>query len=375
MRYRTYGDTGCKVSLLGFGAMRLPVKGKKWSDVDYDRAVPLLQEAYKSGINVFDSHHNYHGGNSEVALGMALSEFPRDSYYIQTKNPHYRIPRGRQTHRHRLEKALKKLKTDYIDFYLIHSTTWETYADTKRGKRALKEMRKAKDEGLVKHVGMSTHDNVASIKKLIDTGEFEMMLCQYSLLLLENIPVMNYARKKGMGVSVMGPVAGGRLAPAKTFRKLLPGRDLSGAEAALLYVFGNRSVSTAFSGMSTPRQLRQNLHTVNDLPALTAKERKKLDVKAKELKKLCDLYCTGCRYCMPCPHGIAISTCFEVMNWKRVYGFHRQARKTYEWLAKNKWSAEYCKKCGKCMSKCPQGINIIAQLEEVARVFGKKKRR
>jgi len=372
LKYRTYGNTGCKVSLLGFGVMRLPHKKKDWSAVDYDKAVPLLQEAYKNGINIFDSHHNYHGGNSEVALGMALSEFPRNTYFIQTKNPHYRIPRGRGTHRSRLEKALKKLKTDYIDFYLIHSTTWETFADKKRGQAALKEMRKAKEEGLVRHIGMSTHDKVENIKKLIDTGEFEMMLCQYSLLLLENIPAMNYARKKGLGVSVMGPVAGGRLAPASNFQKALPGRKLSGPEAALLYVFGNRTVSTAFSGMSNLKQLRENLHTVNELPALTGSERKKLNLKARELKKLCDLYCTGCRYCMPCPHGVWISDCFGLMNMFRVYGLKETARKTYRGFRKQKASADYCRECRKCLEKCPQGINIIEQLKEVHRALGKK---
>jgi hypothetical protein len=265
------------------------------------------------------------------------------------------------------------LKTDYIDFYLIHSATWETFIDKKRGQMALKEMRKSRDEGLVRHIGMSTHDKPENIKKLIDTGEFEVMLCQYSLMVLENIPAMNYAYKNGMGVSVMGPVAGGRLAPAKNFIKAISRRKLSGPEAALLYVFANKKVATAFSGMSALEQLRENLHTAEELAPLTKEELKKLKESAEELKGLCDLYCTGCRYCMPCPHGVWINTCFEFMNWKRIYGLDELARKNYEGLIKEKASADYCKACRKCLSKCPQGINIIEQLKEVDRVLGKRK--
>ena len=373
MKYRKYGKTGCKVSLLGFGVMRLPVKDNKWGNVDFDKAIPLLQEAFKGGINIFDSHHNYHIGLSERAIGLALSEFPRESYYIQTKNPSHKYLRGRETHRGRLEKALKKLKTDYIDFYLMHSLSWDVFTDKKRGQKALKEMRKAQEEGLVRHIGMSTHDKVENIKKLIDTGEFEMMLCQYSLMALDNAPMMRYARKKGMGVSVMGPVAGGRLAPARNFKRAIPGRDLTAPEAALLYVFANRTVSAAFSGMSNVRQLRENLRTVNEGVPLKKREAAILDEKAKELKALCDLYCTGCNYCMPCPHGVSIPGCFGLANMFKVYGLREMAQDGYRSLKRQKASADYCRQCRRCLEKCPQGINIVEQLKEVEKALGKSK--
>ena len=356
--------------------MRLPtneINGR--ACVDYDKAVPLLQEAYHGGINFFDSHHNYHGGESEIAIGKALSEFPRESYYIQTKNPHYRPLRGRETLRSRLEKALKKLKTDYIDFYLLHSLQWQQFAGEKRTKQAMKDMLKAKEEGLVRHVGMSTHDTPENVLKLLKTGAFDMMLCQYSLLALDNEPAMRYAKRNGIGVSVMGPVAGGRLAPANNFRKAIPGRKLTAPEAALLYVFANRNVSSAFSGMSTTRQLRENLRTVGELKPLVKEERLLLDEKAKELKAICDLYCTACGYCVPCPHSVAIPEIFGLVNNKRVYGLRKQAHDAYEHYIKQNWSADRCKKCGKCMPKCPQGINIIAQLEEAHRMLSGKSRK
>jgi predicted aldo/keto reductase-like oxidoreductase len=188
-------------------------------------------------------------------------------------------------------------------------------------------------------------------------------------MLLQNEKVMRYAKRNGIGVSVMGPVAGGRLAPARNFRSAVPGRKLTAPEAALLYVFSNRNVNTALSGMTTEKQLRENLHTVNNLKPLRKDERVLLDGKARDLKALCDLYCTGCGYCQPCPHAVAISAIFGLVNTKRVYGMRKVAHDTYERYRRNKWSAEYCRKCGKCMSRCPQGINIIAQLEEAHRIL------
>jgi len=204
MQYRTYGNTNARVSLLGFGAMRLPTT--KAGKVDFDQSTEIMRFACKQGVNIFDSHLHYCNKQSETAIGIAMEGIPREAYFIQTKSSPWRPLRGRESYRSRLERSLKALKTDYIDFYLAHGLTWEVFQ--KVGKRFIREMARARDEGLIRHIGMSTHDKPKNVIRLLDTGLFECILCQYNLLDLSNLRPIARAYAKGVGVSVMGPVAG-----------------------------------------------------------------------------------------------------------------------------------------------------------------------
>ena len=183
MQYRTFGRFGYKVSQLGFGAMRLPTK-KDGADthrpsVDFDRAVPLIRRAVELGINFIDSHHFYHGGDSEVAIGRAIRGL-RDRVYLQTKTPMYREVESEDVRWRWLETALEKLGTDYIDFYLSHSLNQERFR--KDFDSFVKLARKAKDQGLIRHIGFSFHDTADALRKIIDTDAFDCMTVQYNII-------------------------------------------------------------------------------------------------------------------------------------------------------------------------------------------------
>jgi len=345
--------------------MRLPVYTDKDGDeqVDYDKSTALIRRALELGINFIDTHHDYHNSQSETAIGLATEGLDRSSFIIQTKNPTWKDLAEGETHRQRLEAGLKRAKTDYFDIYFMHSLSWPVFE--KVGDAFLKTALKAKEEGLVRHIGFSTHDKHENIVRIIDTGYFEAMLCQYNLLDLSNEGAMAYAHSKGLGVSVMGPVGGGRLSTPNELTKFIPAGRISAAEAALRFVFDNGNADIAVSGMSAVEQVEENVRTADIAAGLTDAERKRIREVREEKKRLADLYCTGCGYCMPCPNGVRIPRVFELMNWLRVYGFAEEtAKEHYSWMASRGADASKCIECGECEPKCPQKIEIIRQLKE-----------
>jgi len=369
MQYRIYGKTKARVSLLGFGAMRLPMDNAK--KVDFDKSTEMMRFAYERGLNIFDSSPGYCNKQSETAIGIAMEGNPRATYFIQTKNVTWKPLRGRESYRSRLERSLKALKTDYIDFYLTHSLSWDVFR--KKGKRFFREMNRARDEGLIRHIGMSTHDKEENVIRLLDTGLFECMLCQYNLLDLSNLRVINYAHTRGVGVSIMGPVGGGRLAFPTELAAAVPGRNQDEVTAALRFVFSNRNISTAFSGMSELKQVEENTRIASKARPLSARELRRIKKLSHKKKALAELYCTGCGYCMPCPSGVNIPAAFQYMNWKRVYGLTQSARKAYRWLVKTGGGADKCVECGRCEKLCPQNISIIKQLKETGKALYRKR--
>lgn len=368
MEYREFGTLGYRVSQLGFGAMRLPTR--KDGDVDFDLAVPLIRRGIELGINFIDSHHFYHGGESETAIGKAVAGI-RDRVYLQTKTPMY--SEGSQDKRMAwLETALKKLGTDYLDFFLAHSYNWERFP--KEYRAFMKLGHRAQQAGMVRHLGFSFHDTAEALRKIIDTDEYECMTVQYNLLNRSLEEPIAYAREKGMGVVIMGPVGGGSLAaPSKEIQELLPQKPQSSAEVALRFVLANPNVSVALSGMSTMQQLEENVAVASQRVVLTWEDYERIQRVLGEKQRLSDLYCTACGYCMPCPHGVDIPGNFKLMNLCRVYGLKEEARRRYEALdreGKGEGKAEFCVECGECAPKCPQKIPIAEQLKEVARTLG-----
>jgi len=306
-------------------------------------------------------------------VGKALKGW-RDKVYLSTKNP---IEDSSGEHfRERLEKSLKKLDTDYIDFYHMWGINWKTYENSIIAKDGpLSAAIKAKEEGLIKHISFSFHDAPENMIRLIDTGNFETVLCQYNLLDRSNEEAIAYAHQKGLGVVIMGPVAGGRLgAPSEVIRKLIPGGVKSSAEIALRFVLANPGVSCALSGMSTIEMVEENAAVASRDSHLTKEEMERVQAAMEENKKLADLYCTGCNYCMPCPNGVNIPLNFQFMNYHRVYGLTEYAKSQYKAIGTHEWAkgkkAEECIECGICEEKCPQKIEIRKQLRETAEALG-----
>jgi len=375
MIYKTFGNTGAKVSALGFGAMRLPMKesdGKKI--VDEELAVPLMQYAFDMGVNYIDSAPGYCEKLSEVAVGKALKGY-RDKVYLSTKNP---IEDNDGDHwMGRLENSLKKLDTDYIDFYHfwgINLKGFQSWQGLKFG--PLEAAQKAKDQGLIKHISFSYHDAPENFKPIVDSGLFETVLAQYNLLDRSNEENLAYAKSKGLGVVVMGPVGGGRLgAPSEKIQGMLKNKPASTAEMALRFVLANESIDIALSGMSNLDQVKENVAVASRSGYLTEEELQHVRAMLDENKNLAKLYCTGCDYCKPCPQGIDIPYLFEIMNRHRVYQLTEHAKSVYKevingWGWRKSADASKCAACGTCEEKCPQKLPIIKQLQETHRTLG-----
>lgn len=373
MQYRKFGNTGVEISTLGFGAMRLPSKtidGKHVFDVD--EGVRILRRAFELGVNYVDTAPYYCDSQSEAIVGQALKGW-RDRVYLSTKNP-IESDSG-DDWRRRLEGSLQKLDTDHIDFYHMWGIDWETY-ETKimAPGGPMQAALQAKEEGLIRHISFSFHDKPENLIRLADTGHFETVLCQYNLLDRSNEAGIARAGEKGLGVVIMGPVAGGRLGePSEAIRQLLPGKVTSSAEIALRFVLSNPHVTCALSGMSSLQMVEENARVASNSAPLSEEEILRVNASMEENRRMAELYCTGCNYCMPCPHEVNIPLNFQIMNYHRVYGITQYAREQYKLIGNSDWlkgkNAEACVECGLCEQKCPQKIAIRQQLRETAQTL------
>ncbi len=361
MQYRQLGNTGYLVSQLGFGAMRLPMQGEGESAcVDRELAIPMIHRAFEAGVNYIDTAVGYCNQDSQRAVGEALTGW-RDRIVVSTKNPEYQDEKVWWSN---LENSLERLQVSYIDIYNHHGINWEHWTNAVEPV-ASKWMRKAKDQGLIKHICASFHDTNANLVKLIDTGYLESITLQYNMLDRQCEEGIAYAHEKGIGIVVMGPVAGGRLgASSPVLEELLP-QVKRVPELALRFVLSNPNVTVALSGMSTMQQVEENTATAADAVSLTDADKAAIDEHLVRLKELANLYCTGCNYCMPCPNEVNIPHVFRLYNEGRVYGLWEVARRAYnEWRWVSGKRADACKECAECEDKCPQHLEIRRQLAE-----------
>ncbi len=362
MQYAILGRTGYKVSRLGFGAMRLPMKGEQ---VDRDKAIPMIHRAFEAGVNYIDTAVGYCNQDSQRAVGEALKGW-RERIVVSTKNPYYNKADDRPWWKN-LENSLKRLDVDAIDIYNFHGLNWKVFEEHVAGPGGmLAWMQKAKTQGLIRHICFSFHDSAENLIKLAQTGEFDSVTLQYNLLDRSLEKALPTVKKLGMGIVVMGPVGGGRLgSPSPAIRKMLPEAQ-SVPEIALRFVLANPNVTVALSGMSTMEQVEENVGVASRSTPLSAAEKRRVMATLQRYKKLADLYCTGCNYCMPCPHGVEIPRNFSALNAARVYGLPDHAREQYRRIP---GKAAICLACGRCVKKCPQHIDIIAQLREAVRTL------
>jgi len=374
LQYRPFGNTGVKISALGFGSMRLPeIEENGTFRIDEEQALPAITRAFELGVNYIDTAYGYCHGNSEIVVGKALKGW-RDKVYLSTKMPTWLV-KAKGDYRRLLEEQLRKLDVEYIDFYHFHALSQERWDNIVLKYDLLDEAQKAKDEGLIKHISFSFHDDPEVLKRLVDVGIFSSLLCQYNLLDRANEEAIAYAHEKGLGVVIMGPVAGGRLAASsKNIQKLMQGRAVSTPELALRFVLANSNVSCALSGMTSVKMVEENVQTASMETHLTDDELQRIKMAMEENERLADLYCTGCDYCMPCPNEVNIPLNFRLMNYHRVYGLTEYAQGEYQKIGTTEQlkgkKAEECIECGLCEDKCPQHIEIRKQLKETAAALG-----
>ncbi len=374
MQYRKFGNTGVSVSALGFGCMRLPEIQQEdgtWM-VDQEKVNEMLRRAYELGVNYFDTALYYCHHNSEIAVGKALKPF-RDKVYVSTKCP-LDLVNSPEDYEAILDKSLAKLDMPYVDFYHFWGIDRKEFEEKIVALNLLEKAKELKAKGKIRHISFSFHDTPEALKYIIDNGpELETVLLQYNLLDRVNEEMIRYAARKGLGVAVMGPVGGGRLAyPTELAQKLGSG-NLNTYELALRFVLGNPDVSVALSGMENVTMVEQNTAIGALEVPMTEAQWRQAGQSMENLKKFSELYCTGCNYCQPCPQGIVIPKIFQAYTYHNVYGLSALAKKTWDkYLHDEKkpgvTSAD-CIDCGHCESQCPQHLHIRDLLKKVEPVL------
>lgn len=375
MLYRDFGKTGLRISTLGFGAMRLPIDlvAAKEAGVepDLETAAALLEYGFRQGINYVDTAYGYCGGQSERAVGLALAQGWRDKIMLSDKLPLWHV-NGRDDFFRLLEEQLEKLGTDHIDFYHFHSVTADFFHQKILKFKLLDEAAKALDQKIIRHLSFSFHDSSEVMREVIDTQAFSSVLCQYNLLDRRLADGIDYAHRQGLGVVIMGPVGGGRLAYSEGVFETL-GSNWNTPELALAFVLDNPAVSCALSGMSDTRMVDGNARVANTPDPLAAKDRLAVEQLLERCRELQNLYCTGCEYCLPCPQQVLIPHCLQSLIYRKVYQFGQSADNFYHLIGDPFHpgkTAAACNNCGRCETKCPQKLPIRQHLAAVREIFG-----
>ena len=374
MQYRKFGNTGFEISALGFGCMRLPEiqhEDGSW-EVDQEKTTKMLLHAYDLGVNYFDTAYFYCHGNSEIAIGKALKGV-RDKVCISTKCPMDQV-KVKEDYEAMLDKSLAKLDTDHIDFYHFWAINQKVFEEKILGLGLLEEAVRLKKAGKIRHISFSFHDTPEALKFIIDNGpQLESVLLQYNLLDRTNEEMITYAAQKGLGVVVMGPVGGGRLAAPTELSQKLGSGNLHTYELALRFVLGNPDVCCALSGMQNCTMVEQNAAVASLEQPMTTEQWKQVGDSLENLKKFSELYCTGCGYCQPCPKGIQIPKIFQFYTYHNVYGLHELAGKSFRNYVNNEKTpgatSKDCVNCGYCEKKCPQHLKVRELLKKAERVL------
>ncbi|WP_334103150.1 aldo/keto reductase [Mesotoga prima] len=371
---REMGKTGEKVSALGFGCMRLPTRDDQ--SIDVDEATRMLRFAIDNGVDYVDTAWGYHNGQSEPFVGSALQDGYRDKVNLATKLPSWLI-KCREDMDYYLNEQLRRLRTDVIDFYLIHALNRRYWKNLKEHD-IFEFMDSALASGRIRHIGFSFHDTLDVFKEIIDSYGWQFCQIQYNFVDTEHqagLEGLKYAAGKGIGVAVMEPLRGGKLATNVRDDILSiwtsSGIDRTPAAWALRWVWNDPDVGVVLSGMSTMDQVRENIETAREASpySMSSSELAIVDKVREEYKKRIKVSCTGCSYCMPCPSGVAIPTCFDFFNDAYMFDSIEDHKKAYLRSVKKENRASLCVECGRCEELCPQNIPIIEQLKEVSSLF------
>lgn len=365
---------GKEISRLGYGGMRFPKNG---DEVDMDAAVQLLRKAYEMGINYFDTAMVYHKGESEKIFGKAFEPYPRDSYLIADKMSIW-LCSDEEGMKARFYNQLKTLKTDYIDFYLVHSLNRNHYKKVK-DLHCVEFLQQMKQEGKIKHLGFSFHDTYQVFTQILNDYTWDFVQIQLNYLDWHNQGAEQLYReleRRNLPVMVMEPVRGGYLATidserAKPFLELEPQRSI--ASWAIRWVESLPQVAVVLSGMSDLQQLEDNVATMTNFEPMNEQELAAIDRVVEEIRKVNEIPCTGCRYCMDCPMGVDIPEIFSIYSQYKIFGKEKAFVQDYEEVVEHGNGAEHCVRCMACTTKCPQMIAIPDKLEMIAKLYAQKK--
>lgn len=372
MVYREFQDL--KLSALGMGAMRLPVKDGNDAQIDQEAAEKMVALAMEKGINYYDTAWGYHAGNSELVIGKALSAYPRESFYLATKFPGYDLSNMDKVEEI-FEKQLEKCQVEYFDFYLFHNVcemNIDSYLDPSYG--IYEYLMKQKENGRIRHLGFSAHGSYEVIRRFLEAYGKDMEFCQLQINYLDW--TFQNAKKKvelldeyHIPVWVMEPLRGGKLASlseenAARLREARPEEKVPAW--AFRFLQSLPQVKVVLSGMSNMEQLQENIATFEEDKPLDEKEMELILDVAESMTKKIALPCTACHYCVEhCPQGLDIPSLLELYNEHIVTGGGFIAPMALMAVPEDK-HPDACIGCRSCEAVCPQQIKISEAMEDFA---------
>jgi uncharacterized protein len=377
MLYRKIPKNEDELSILGFGCMRLPVKED--GSINEERATKQIRYSIDHGVNYIDTAWPYHMGQSEPFLGLALADGYREKVKLATKLPSWLVE-SREDMDKFLNAQLEKLKTDHIDYYLIHGLSGEVW-DKMESLGVIDFIEKAKSDGRIVNAGFSFHGSGDGFKRIVDAYPWIFCQIQYNFMDEDHqagTEGLKYAASKNLGVIIMEPLLGGNLAnPVPSEVEKLwneAATKRTPAEWAFRWVWNHPEVTVVLSGMNEESHIEENLKIADEAypNSLTNNELELVNRVEQKYNQLMKIGCTGCQYCMPCPSGVDIPECFSIYNNLHMFGNADGARFTYAIRMSGVFTntepggfASQCIECGQCTDICPQSLKIPDLLKAV----------
>jgi predicted aldo/keto reductase-like oxidoreductase len=390
MQYRKMGSLDWEVSALGFGCMRLPQRRVNRLRAETDESIRIIRHGIDLGINYIDTAWPYHLGDSERIVGQALQDGYRERVRLVTKLPLFMVRNAEAFDRY-LNGQLERLQTDYLDLYLFHAMNAGGLEKVKR-LGLIDKMEEAKGQGRIRHIGFSFHDTFPVFKEIVDYYDWDMAQIQYNYMdtgIQATTDGLAYGHSKGIAMVIMEPLKGGQLAnPPDEALEIMhaAGNGRTPVDWALQFLWNRPEVATVLSGMGSQQMVDENCASADrsGINSLTQEDEEVIARLAEVYRRQILVPCTGCEYCMPCPAGVSIPQNFALLNnmaqeQSRIRRW--QSRRAYGNLASSKdkldkenpnGNASFCIECGKCVDKCPQGINIPVALEKVHAILGER---
>lgn len=355
---------GKELSALGFGLMRLPMKG---NEIDQEQVNLMVKEAIESGVNYFDTSYVYHEQKSEGVLAKAIKGYRREDLHLADKLPVWLLESEEDCERY-LDEMLERLEVTYLDALLLHAMDYQKLDKVKKF-NVIEWGNQKKKEGKIKYFGFSIHEKYEMLVELLDLNEWDFVQIQFNYIDIVHEPglqgYLELERRK-IPVIIMEPLKGGTLARipahlAKPFEEVDSQR--SQASFGFRWLLEHAAIVTILSGMGTIEQMRDNIQTFSIEQSFSEKEALAVQEVRANLEACIKVPCTGCNYCMPCPFGVNIPKVFRVYNERAKYTgiLNQQPGTIYDMKA----YADLCIACQKCVPLCPQHIDIPVELEKI----------